>query len=146
MHSKEYFLKIIDKLSWNSACGPDGITTMLIKRLREPMAIFLSNLHNTSMRRGEFPRILKHAFVIGIYKGGEKFLAKNYRPISLTSHLSKVVERAVRSDIVEFLDDWNMWDPRQHGSRSGRSTLSQLIEHQNSIIEALEDGYNMEMV
>ena len=55
LHSHEYFMEIIDKLSWNSACGLDGITTILIKKLREPVAVFLANLHNTSIKMGVFP-------------------------------------------------------------------------------------------
>ena len=49
-------------------------------------------------------------------------------------------------DIVEYLDKNGLWDPRQHGSRAGRSTLSQLIAHQDEIVKAMEEGYNMEVV
>ena len=49
-------------------------------------------------------------------------------------------------DIVEYLDKNGLWDPRQQGSRAGRSTLSQLIAHQDEIVKAMEEGYNMEVV
>ena len=65
---------------------------------------------------------------------------ENYRPISLTSHISKALERIVRMDIVEYLDKNGLWDPRQHGSRAGRSTLSQLIAHQDEIVKATEES------
>ena len=44
-HSEEDFEKIIEKLPWNAACGPDGITTNLIKRMKVQMARFLANLY-----------------------------------------------------------------------------------------------------
>ena len=73
-------------------------------------------------------------------------LPKNYRPISLTCHWSKVLEKVMRIDIIEYLNDNDLWDVRQHGSRAGRSTLSQLLAHQDAIINAMENGSNMEVV
>ena len=104
------------------------------------MARFLSVLYWKSWRSGLFPKSLKKAFIVGIFKSGEKFLSKNYLPISLTSYFIKVLERVVRVDIIEFMNRNNLWDPCQHGSRSGRSTLSQIISHQEEIIKALEEG------
>ena len=93
-----------------------------------------------------FLKKLKYAFIIGIHKGREKMLPKNYRPISLTCHWSKVLEKVMRKDIIEYLNDNDLWDVRQHGSRAGRSTLSQLLAHQDAIINAMENGSNMEVV
>ena len=56
------------------------------------------------------------------------------------------MERIVRLDIVEYLNISKLWEPRQHGSRAGRSTLSQLLEHQDTIVEALECGDNIDII
>ena len=95
---------------------------------------------------GNFASNLKHAIITGIFKSGDRAMAKNYRPIALTSHISKVMERIVRMDIVNYLDFNNLWDIRQHGSRAGRSTLSQLLEHQDTIVQALENGENIDII
>ena len=95
---------------------------------------------------GVFPSILKHALTTGIFKSGDRAQAKNYRPIALTSHFPKVMERVVRLDIVEYLNINDLWDKKQHGSRAGRSTLSQLLEHQDSIVQALERNENIDII
>ena len=70
------FEKAINKLPLNAACGPDGISTNLIKRLKYPMARFLARLYWKTWKNGNFPSALKKAFIIGIFKGNEKFLPK----------------------------------------------------------------------
>ena len=64
------------------------------------------------MKIGIFPSILKNAIIIGIFKSGDKSNPKNYRPIALTSHLSKIMERVVRSDLVSYMDHHGLWDHR----------------------------------
>ena len=76
--SLEDFIKAIDDLPWNAACGPDGMSSNLIKRLKVPMAKFLQRLFKKTTKNGIFPAKLKSAFIIGIHKGGEKILPKNY--------------------------------------------------------------------
>ena len=66
----EDFIKAINKLSPSSACGEDGISAKLIKRLKEPFAIILSKIFQKSMKMGKFPSLLKNAIIIGIFKGG----------------------------------------------------------------------------
>ena len=55
--------------------------------------------------------------------------AAEYRPISLTSHLMKTGERVIRKKLVNYLEFYKKMDPKQHGSREKRSTLSQLLVH-----------------
>ena len=142
----EDFIKAINKLSPSSACGEDGISSKLIKRLRESLAIILSKIFQKSMDMGKFPSLLKNAIIIGIFKGGDKTEPSNYRPIALTSHLSKLMERVVRKRLVDFLDTNGLWDRTQHGSRSGHSTLSQLLDHQDYILSTIEEGHNIDVV
>ena len=47
---------------------------------------------------------MKHAMVSGVFKSGDKSIAANYRPISLTNHLGKLMEKVVRQEIVDHLD------------------------------------------
>ena len=145
-HSYEDFEKVIMKISSDSACGSDRISVTLLKRLVKPVSKILHSIYMKSLLAGRFPSNLKHAMIVGIHKGGPKTIAKNYRPISLTSYLSKVLERIMRLDIVEYLNTNDLWDIRQHGSRAGRSTLSQLLEHQDKIIQAMENGSNLDVI
>ena len=54
--------------------------------------------------------------------------------------------RVVRVSLVSYLEYHDMMDSRQHGSRVGRSTLSQLLEHQDEVIKALEKGLNIDTI
>ena len=60
-----------------------------------------------------------------IHKGDSKGIAKNYRPVVLTSDLIKIIERVIRAKLVTFLEDTNALNDGQHGFRRGRSCLSQ---------------------
>ena len=69
-HSEEDFCKEIESLSSRSACGPDGWSSDLIKRLKYPIARFLKSIYEKSMEEGRFPDNLKHAYVVGIFSTG----------------------------------------------------------------------------
>ena len=63
-----------------------------------------------------------------------------------TSHILKSFERVISKSLVNFLEFNNKMDNSQHGSRSGRSTLSQLLEQQDQVLKALEEGENLDTV
>ena len=56
------------------------------------------------------------------------------------------MERVLRRALVGYLELYNKLDPQQHGSRAGRSTLSQLLQHQDEILSALEEGANLDCI
>ena len=69
---------------------------------------FLALIYRTSLKEGRFPENFKYAYVVGVFKGGEKTTPANYRHISLTNHVSKLLEKVVRKDIVSFMDEHNL--------------------------------------
>ena len=85
------------------------------------------------MEYGDIPLILKTSVITPIYKGGDKQLPKNYRPVALTSLLIKVFEKVLRSHVVAFIEEHNLLNPNQHGFRTGRSCLSQLVQHYEKV-------------
>ena len=99
-----------------------------------------------SYETGNIPDILKLALVSPIHKGGSRAEACQYKPISLTSHIVKVMERMLRKQIVGFLEMNEKMDPNQHGSRGRRSCLSQLLEHHLEVLDMLERGENVDIV
>ena len=56
------------------------------------------------------------------------------------------MERVIRMEIIEYLAVNELWDERQHGARAGRSTLTQLLDHQDTILSNLEKGINMDVL
>ena len=67
-------------------------------------------------------------------------MQKNYRPITLTSHLIKLFEKVLWRSIVEYMERHDLLNPSKHGFRDGRSCPSQLIAHYDHILEPMENG------
>ena len=80
---------VIKELSCNSAAGPDGVPVALLKNASVELAKPLNILFNRSINMGHVPFTWKESAIVPIYKGGDRSLAKNYRPISLTSTIMK---------------------------------------------------------
>ena len=79
-------------------------------------------------------------------KGGRKSSPASYRPVALTSHLMKIFEKILKKEVVSHLETNKLFNPSQHGFRTGRSCLSQLLEHFYQILECLESGSNVDVV
>merc|ERR1711963_635569 len=135
-----------DMLSAGAAPGLDGIPAAMIKGAKRVFSNLLSNIMRSTMDSGKIPSILKTAYVTPIYKGESRSEPANFRPVSLTSHLIKTMERVIRKGLVSYLERNKLMDETQHGSRAGRSTLSQLLEHQDEILKELEQGNNVDTV
>ena len=71
----------------------------------------------------------KQAHISPLYKKGDRAKAVNYRPVALTSHIVKIYERIVREKMVKFIKQNSLLCENQHGFRSGRSCLTQLMSH-----------------
>ena len=76
----------IKKLSSNSAAGPDGVPSVLLKKCKS-LVYPLLKLWKSSMETATVPEKTKLGIVKPIFKGGSKNAPKNYRPVSLTSHI-----------------------------------------------------------
>ena len=142
----EDFSDAIQAIPNGASCGPDGIPAVMLKQARIPISRLMCQLFKSSLKTGEIPKILKLAFITPIHKGGSRAETVNFRPISLTSHIMKTFERVMRRTLVNFLELNLKVDPKQHGSRSGRSTLSQLLQHHDEILAALENGDNIDSI
>ena len=79
------------------------------------------------------------ADIIPIYKGkGSKYDVGSYRPISLTSTISKVMESIIYSNIVNHSNKFNIINTEQHGFRDKRSTYTNLLELLNDLTNNID--------
>ena len=88
----------------------------------------------------------KRAAIIPIYKSGDKTVPSNYRPISRTSVICKVIERIIRKQVFSFLDKTGCLKSTQHGFRPGRSCLSALLDDFDNIMHMLDSNSSVDMV
>ena len=86
-------------------------------------------MFNLSLREGTVPHKWKHANVVPIFKKGNRCKAENYRPVSLTSVVCKLLESLLRDHMVDFLEKHNLLKDTQHGFLRGRSCLTNLLEY-----------------
>ena len=120
--------EIINSLPDNKAPGPDSVNSFVLKRIAESIAPVLCDLFNRSLNDSIFPAIWKFANVAPIYKKGSKSDPNNYRPVSMTSILSKVFEKVVLKYLMPYLLDNNLISKHQSGFIPKHSTANQLIE------------------
>ena len=105
----------LDKLNQNKSPGPDGWHPVLLKSIADLISLPLSILFQKSLDEGILPPQWLKACVTAIHKKGEKGLPGNYRPISITSILCKIMESLVRDQLVEHLVKNNLISKSQHG-------------------------------
>ena len=117
---------VLRNLDNNKAHGPDEIPARLLTETAYQIAPSLCLLFNKSLKSGIVPREWKIANVVPIHKKGDKDHVENYRPISLLSLVSKVLERCVFISIKEHA--FSQINSCQHGFISGKSCVTQLIE------------------
>ena len=137
----------INQLSESSGPGPDGISAILLKKSKITVALMLKNIFQHSIENSDIPSILKQGFICPILKpNSRRDKAVSWRPVSLTSHVMKTMERVIRKRIVNHLEVNNLMNINQHGSRRNKSCLSQLLEHHDQILKMLEEGGNVDVV
>ena len=124
----------------NSASGYDELPASIMKQCVDSYIEPLTFLVNQSMQQGVFPAELKIARIIPLYKGDDKQLIHNYRPISILPFFSTVFEKIVHKYIVEFLDDNNILYEYQFGFRKHHSTSHALIALVERVTKSLDTG------
>ncbi|KAK3867823.1 hypothetical protein Pcinc_026748 [Petrolisthes cinctipes] len=136
----------VAELACGAAAGPDGIPAILLKKCAKTLSVPLYILWRTSLTDGLVPPALKLGYITPIYKGGDRCLAQNYRPITLTSHVIKIFEKILVKKLMAYMDKHSLFNDGQHGFRPGRSCVSQLMQHYQEIIKALENGSGVDVV
>ena len=114
--SEQEVRKYLEKLDPSKSTGPDDLSPRFLKELRTQIIQPLTKIFNHSVRLGKVPQDWKLANVTPIYKKGDKKVALNYRPISLTSVAGKILEKIIRDRLVRFLESNNIISDNQHGS------------------------------
>ena len=111
----------------NGAVGYDDISANILKSCSQFVSEPLEYLWNRSLIEGIFPRELKLANVVPLFKSGDPMLFTNYRPISLLSVISKVFEKVMYTRLLNFIDTYNILINNQFGFRKSHSSYMALI-------------------
>ena len=125
--SAELVRGYLKKLKANKAEGPDDIYARVLNECEKELAAPLAIIFSKSIKESKIPLDWKRANVIPIFKKGDKTKVENYRPVSLTSIVCKVLESIIKDNIVKFLEENNLIRDTQHGFRTGHSCLTNLL-------------------
>ena len=136
----------IKELKNGSASGPDGVPAVLLKNCSQALAGPLASMWRRSFREGVVPTFYKMSLVSPLHKKGDKITPGNYRPVSLTSHIVKVFERVLKKILIKFLEANLLISSNQHGFRSGRSTLTQLLAHVDDVLTGWCSGLDSDCI
>lgn len=131
--------KLINSLKNKMSSGHDEIPIKVFKFVGKPLLPPLVHLINSSLITGIFPDQLKIAKVVPLFKKGEVTEISNYRPISLLPAISKIFEKTMYNRLVEYFEQYNLFDDSQHGFRKGKSVTTAAVDFVESIIKSIDN-------
>ena len=126
--------------------GGDNIHPKLLFELRVVLAEPIAKLFNKSLSTGEVPTDWKDATITALFKKGNRSEPGNYRPVSLTSILCKILESIIKDKIVDHLQVFNLINESQHGFMKGRSCLTNLLEYLETVTKLLDEGVPVDVI
>ncbi len=139
--------EVLQKLKVNKSPGPDGFHPMFLKNTAKAISRPLKIIFNRSLETCKIPDEWKTAQISAIYKNkGSKKMAGNYRPISLTSVICKILETLVRHHIMEYMKNNRLFSEKQFGFLSGRSSTLQLLKVLDIWTKALDEGWDIDII
>ena len=126
--------------------GPDSLHPHLLKEVACEISLPLSIIFNKSLISGSIPDDWRLANITAIFKKGDRNNPENYRPISLTCILCKVLESIIKDHIMIYLERNDMLSQCQHGFRYQRSCVTQLLEVMEDFTNYIDNKNTIDVI
>ena len=123
----EVVVSKINYMNENKSPGVDGISPKILKETVEQISPPLAHVFNMSLQEGIVPFEWKEANIIPLFKKGSRNKSINYRPVSLTSVICKLLETIIRDHMMDFLIKHKLINPSQHGFLKAKSCPTNLL-------------------
>ena len=137
--TEDIILKTLQSMKPKKSCGEDGMSIFLIKHIINHISKPLIHLFNLSFKTGFIPESYKVAKIIPIFKAGEKNVFNNYRPISILSAFSKILEKIAANQIMKYLEKYQLLHTHQYGFRKKHSTTLPVLNLLDKIFKSLNE-------
>lgn len=134
--------EVLLSLDTTKAAGPDDVQPVLLQNCASELSPVLAELFKSCMSTSTWPKLWKTGRIIPIHKKGLRSEAKNYRPVTLLSIISKVMERIIANHLLEHLMKNRLLSNRQYGFLKGKSASDLLTILSHKWNKALDN--NME--
>lgn len=138
--SRSEIESLINSLKNSNSLTCDIVSNVTLKMIKEWVSSPLQHIFNLSLSTGTFPDILKKAVVIPLFKSGQLNNKSNYRPISLLSVFSKLLEKVVKKRIINFFSCTGFFSELQFGFREKLSTEDALLKFFDYLMEGLNNN------
>ena len=131
----------LTQVNSKSSPGADDIAMSMLVNLPEQAKSILLQSYNQCWSNGFLPRSWNHSLINPILKhGNEPKTPFSYRPISLTSAASKVMERLVANRLNWYLETYNLINPIQAGFQKNHCTLDHAIRLKSEAENVVSSG------
>ena len=127
-------------LSNSKSFGFDYIDTYCLKLAKDELGPAITHIVNLSISQKCFPDAWKKSKVVPLYKKDDQLNPKNYRPVSILPILSKVLEKVIYGQIMEYLHLNQLLHPNSHAYRRGHNTTTALISMYDSWTQSVDAG------
>jgi hypothetical protein len=144
--TEEEVCDLLKNIDTSKATGSDGISPKLLHEAGQSIVPSLTKLINLSLQTSTVPSIWKLANVLPLFKKGDKCDTNNYRPVSLLSCVSKILERVVFKHLYNYVKENGLLSPHQSGFQTGDSTVNQLSFLYHTFCEALDKKKDVHIV
>lgn len=144
--TEEMVANKLNNLDVNKCPGGDDMHPKLLFELRGELIKPLTKLFNLSISQGVVPSEWREAEVVPLFKKEKKSEPQNYRPVSLTSVICKVMESILKDSILGHLDKFSLISDSQHGFSKGRSCLTNLLDFMEEVTYFLDKGDPVDVI
>jgi len=131
--------KKLSVLQQDKAGGPDNLLPRLLMQIQNEISHPPWILFQKSLQEGAVPDDSKRANVAPIFQKSSRGLPENYRPVSLTSQCSKLLEAIIRDSLTDCLESNCSITDSQHEFRTGRLCMSNLMSFLDRVSEGVDD-------
>jgi hypothetical protein len=138
--------KLLKRVNPAKAVGPDGIPNIVLKTCADTIAPALTQIFQLSIDTGDLPNDWRNANIAPVYKKSDRHAAENYRPVSLTSVSSKLLEHIICKQLLDHLERHNILTTLNHGFRSGYSCETQLAVTLHDLVTSFDKGKQTDVI
>jgi hypothetical protein len=132
--------KCLSRLDGAKSHGVDNVHPHVLKNCSMSLKAPLEIIFKKSLATGEVPNLWKKANITPIHKSGNKNVMSNYRPVSLTSVVCKIMEKIVKDNIMTHLIKHQLITRNQHGFVKNKNCTTNLLEAMDYITHAIAQG------
>lgn len=131
---------LIENMDVSKNSNIDNINAFLLKECLLCSVNKVRYLFNCVLHSGKFPDEWKRATIVPLFKGGDRLVTSNYRPISLLSALGKIMEKLLHKRILQYLNSFNFFTECQGGFRPSLGTTDTLDKFLNYIYDNINNN------